>query len=114
MNKVEMLVGRTLLRPLKPIKVSKKVSVPDEEKNKDLKPGDVKETKVVKQKVYANFQLAEVVAISEFQKTYSVGDTVVFKPGRDITLDLVPDAILVNDFDIIGKWIEDKSLDTVE
>lgn len=101
-----MLQGRTLLKPLKVEKVSKPIWIEDEEKNKDLKPGETRESKLVKRKVAANYQYAEVVATSEQQKGFVAGDVVIFKPNNSITLDLIKDVILVMDYDIIAKKVE--------
>lgn len=103
-----MYMGRTILVPVKPIKVSKKILVPDDEKNATLKEGEVKENKLVTKKVIANFQVGTVVATGVKNELYKKGDTVVFKPNRAIEFDLIKGTIIVDDFDIIAPWVEDK------
>lgn len=98
-------MGRTLLKPCKVITVSKRVDVPDEEANKDLKEGEVHKVKRVTRKVIANYQLGTVVATG--RDTIKEGDVVVFKPNRAVPFDLIKGTILVDDFDIIAPWVDD-------
>jgi hypothetical protein len=104
MNKVEMMTARTLLKPLKVKYVKKEVLV--EDTSIDYKPGQIHETKKEIQKAPANFQLGEVIAISNTQKEYSVGDVVVFRPGRESVFDLIKKAVLISDYDVVCKWSE--------
>ena len=97
-----MLVGRSLIRPHKIVKVNRKIEVPDEDKNKSLPEGEVREVKVVSKKFPANFQYGEIVATGNLSGAFKVGDTVVFKPNRVINFELIKGVILVDDYDIIG------------
>lgn len=103
-----MYIGRTLLKPCKTIMVSKRIDVPDEEANKDLKEGEVHKVKRVTRKVIANYQLATVVATG--RDTFKVGEVVAFKPNRAVPFDLVKDTIIVDDFDIIAPWVADTTV----
>jgi hypothetical protein len=107
MGRIDLVAGRSILKPLRVIKITKKIPKLDDEANKDKKPGDVLETKNVKEKVIANFQLAEVIFTSNVPKVFTIGDVVVFRPGREIELDLIKKTVVVNDFDILGKWINE-------
>jgi len=103
-----MVTGRTLVLPHKVIKVSKKLLVPDTEKNEKLDNEEVKEVKKVTQRLPANFQLGTVVATSTKKEEYKIGDVVIFKPNRCILFELEKDVIVVDDYDIIGVWSENK------
>lgn len=108
--------GKLLIRPLKEVKVSKKVIVEDDEKNKDKKPGETRETKKVTQRLPANFQLAKVLAVAksdnpQITNMYEAGDIVVFRPNPAgyMSFDLVKDAYLIDNFLVVGKWASEEN-----
>jgi len=99
----EPVPGKLLIRPLKEVKVTKKISVPDEEKNKDKKPTDIQEVKKISKRLPSNFQLGEVTAATNL---YEVGDIVVFRPNpvAYISFDLIKGVYLIDGYLVVGKW----------
>jgi hypothetical protein len=90
-----------LVKPLKEIKLTKKVLVETDETDED----GVKQTKEEKKRVPANQQLAEVLVVPQGNRaTWAVGDTIVYS-GRGIDFDLIKGTRLVRHFEVIGKWV---------
>lgn len=77
----------------------------DEEKNKEKDPTEILETKEVKRKVKANYQLGEVLSCHPSFK-YKVGDTVVYRPTRRVHFDLIKKSFLLDDYEVVGLWRE--------
>ena len=93
-----------LVKPLKEVKLTKKVIVPDEgaEPNED----GTKPVKEVKKRVPANFQLAEVLVVpqSSRQNLAAIGDTIVYRLNSGVDFDLIKGTKLVRFYDVIGLW----------
>jgi hypothetical protein len=92
-----------LVKPLREIKLTKKVTIPDEDAEPE-KDG-TKPVKEVKKRVPANQQLAEVLVTPSGNRPTlaKVGDTVVYS-GRGIDFDLIKGTKLVRVFEVIGLW----------
>jgi len=85
--------------------VTRTITELDEDKNKGKNPvTDTMETRVVKKKVRANFQLGRVVAA--FEGKYNEGDVVVYKPVGAVDFDLIKDTKLVEEYAVVGLWFE--------
>jgi len=89
-----------LVKPLREIKLTKKVLVETDEVDEQ----GVKQTKEEKKRVPANQQLAEVlVKPSGNRAVWEVGDTIVYS-GRGIDFDLIKGTKLVRVFEVLGRW----------
>jgi len=100
--------GKVLISPHKDIMVTKVLPVPDEEKNagKNLAT-DIMETKNVKTKVKANYQLGTVLA--SFENRWKVGEVIVYKLGMGvIDFDLLKKTKLVEEYAVVGVWDDTK------
>jgi len=100
----QMVPGRTIIKPGRTIKIKRKISVPDEVKNKGKDPKkDVLEGKLALRAVPANFQIGEVLyTAATVNKVYQVGDIVAYRPTRAMDFELIKGTIIVDDFDIVG------------
>lgn len=77
----------------------------DEEKNKGKNPvTDTMETKKIKKRVKANFQLGTVVSAPEGK--WKEGDIVVYKPAGAVDFDLIKKTKLIEAYAIVGTWTE--------
>jgi len=109
MGNITPTVGKMLIKPLKEVIVSKRITVPDDEKNKDKKQNEVMETKKVTKRLPSNFQLAKVVSVPVTNALYEVGDIIVFRPNPAayLSVDLIKDLYLIDNFLVVGKWNEE-------
>lgn len=99
--KLNIVQGKVLISPHKEIKVVRTITELDEEKNKGKNPvTDVMETKVIKKKVKANFQLGTV--IYSFEDKYKEGSIIAYKPAGAVDFDLIKNSKLVEEYAIIG------------
>jgi hypothetical protein len=92
--------GKTLISPLKEIKVTRTVTEPSGEKDAD---GIMQVTKT-KTKVRANFQLGTVLVSNVF----AAGDIVVYRPAVAVEFDLIKGAKLIDDYAIVGQWFSEE------
>lgn len=107
-----------ILQPGKIKEIYQEIEVPDDEKNKGKKAGDVKETKTIKHKIQAEYRVGKVLAMHTFNKEgegYNVGDWVAYNQRQAKTFDLLakkdPDPkcpVLIKHWDVIAKVENDK------
>lgn len=103
--------NRVLVLPRKEVKLTKSWVVPDEEKNKDKGPNDVREVKTVKQKVPANCQIGVVLASGI--NGIVPGDVVVYRRVNLFEFDLIKKTLLLDDYQVVGFWNENEELENV-
>ena len=124
-NKLEIpftpIDNKVLVKPLDPIKIEKEFTELDESKNKNKKKGmdgDTMDTKKTKKTVNANVRKGVVLALPQIDKNekvrfpIEVGDTIVYYDKSSMqTFDLYRDSILMNKYEILGKWDISKERD---
>jgi hypothetical protein len=99
--KLNPVQGKILISPYKEIMVTRTITELDEEKNKGKNPvTDVMDTKKVKKKVRANFQLGTVIC--SFEDKYKEGVIVAYKPAGAVDFDLIKGTKLVEEYAIVG------------
>jgi len=92
-----------LIKPLKEVKVSKKVLEQTDEKDED----GVQLTKEVTKKVPAGFQLAEILAKPSAEKVkFNVGDVIIYRPRSAEDFELIKGTKLIRWFEALGKYNE--------
>lgn len=107
---------RVLIKPMKPIMITKTHDVIDEAKTKQPKgPKDIGKlkTKTVTEEVEANLRVGVVLAIGEgdYKRTpdktipYEIGDKVVYVHKAAMPFELFKDTVLVRKYEILGKWV---------
>jgi len=124
-NKLEVpftpIDNKVLIKPMEPVKIMKEFKELDNNKNKHKKKGmdgDTMDTKVVKKKVDATIRKGVVLAMPELEEgekrlPFDVGDTIVFydNSSRQV-FDLYRDSMLMNKYEILGKWDVSKEKDS--
>ena len=104
----EMMDMDILVKPLPPVMVNKILTEPDDQKNKNLKVGQLMHMKSITREVQAAYRKGVVLAMGPNANSIGfnieVGDTVVF-PSRveNNTFDLYRDALLLVKYDIKAK-----------
>ena len=104
--KLEISTGRTVIKPLKTVQVTRVRTELDEEKNKGKNPAtDTMETKEIKIRVPANYQRGEVIFSSN--PKYLPGDIIIYMNKGPISFDLIKNTVVVDDYTILGKETEE-------
>lgn len=125
-NKLEIpftpIDNKVLIKPLDPVKIEKEFTELDESKNKNKKQGqdgDTMDTKKTKKTVDANVRKGVVLALPQLDKNekvrfpIEVGDAIVYYDKSSMqTFDLYRDSILMNKYEILGKWDINKERDS--
>lgn len=106
--------NKVLIKPLAVEKIKKELTILDEPKNKDLKPGDEMHTKKVTREVETDYRKGVLLAAGSRafkqlleEENIQVGDTIIFhKRLLDFAnFDLFKDSILCNAYDIEAKYL---------
>jgi co-chaperonin GroES (HSP10) len=101
---------KILIKPLKPVMVTKELPVVDKEP-KNMDEAEKTEPRFEKKKVEANIQKGVVLKVgTDIQKLdpcpYEVGDTVMFMRGAGIPFELFKDSRMYRRYELLGKVIE--------
>jgi len=113
--------NKVLVKPLDPVKIEKEFTELDESKNKNKKKGmegDTMDTKKTKKTVNANVRKGVVLALPQMEEAekarfpIEVGDAIVYYDRSSMqTFDLYRDSLLMNKYEILGKWDINKEKD---
>ena len=107
--KFQPIDDRILVKPLKPIKVKKKVPVPVNP-DAEVEPGKSPEMKIVTKSVDSNMSRGIVLKVGRTGSVTNIpfneGDTVVFPSNAGTAFELFKDTILLKRYEILGIWTE--------
>ena len=108
--------NKALVKPMEPVYIKKELTEFDEQKNKGKKKGpngDVMDTKTVNKDVKANVRRGVILAMPEqHNMSFDVGDTIVYWDKSSLpTFELYRDAVILNHYEILGKWDNNKQRD---